>query len=132
MLQINELDDIREDALQITMLIQNKRNKWHDKFIKQKKFNTGDWALLFDSQFKNFKRNLTTRWMRPYEVVTTFDNESVKIKTIDGSQVSFVVNGHRLRLYHQPTSKQDFIQNVLQQNEMELVEGEAIPPLPGP
>ena len=73
-LQINELDEIRQDALQRTMLIQNKRNKWHDKFIKQKKFNTGDWALLFDSQFKNFKGNLTTRWVAPYEVVTTFGN----------------------------------------------------------
>ena len=70
--------------------------------------------------------------MSPYEVVTAFDNGSVEIKTIDGSQISFVVNGHRLRLYHQPTSKQDFIQNVLQQNEMELVEEEVIPPPPNP
>ena len=66
--------------------------------------------------------------MGPYEVVIDFYNGSVKIKTIDGSEISFVVNGHRPRLYHQPTSKRDFIQNVLQQNEMELVEGEAIPP----
>ena len=70
--------------------------------------------------------------MGPYIVVTTFDNGSVKIKTIDGSEISFVVNGNRLKLYHQPTSKQNFIQNVLQQNEMELVEGESIPPPPGP
>ena len=70
--------------------------------------------------------------MGPYKVVTDFDNGSVKIKTIDGSEFSFEVNGHRLRPYHQPTSKQDFIQNVLQQNEMELVEGEAIPPPPNP
>ena len=47
--------------------------------------------------------------MGPYEVVTAFDNGSVKIKTIDGSEISFVVNGHRLRIYHQSTSKQDFI-----------------------
>ena len=67
-----------------------------------------------------------------YEVVTDFDNGSIKIKTIDGSKISFVVNGHRLRLYHQPTSKQDFIQKFLQKNEMELVEGEAIPPPPDP
>ena len=66
--------------------------------------------------------------MGTYEVVTTFDNGLVKIKTIDGSQVSFVVNEHILRLYHQPTSKQDFIQDVLQKKEMELVEGEVIPP----
>ena len=52
--------------------------------------------------------------MGPYEVVTAFDNGSVKLKTIDGLEISFVVNGHRLKLYHQSTSKQDFIQNVLQ------------------
>ena len=42
--------------------------------------------------------------MGPYEVVIAFDNGSVEIKTIDGSQISFVVNGHRLKLYHQPIS----------------------------
>ena len=34
--------------------------------------------------------------MGPYEVVTTFENGSVEIKTIDHSQASFVVNGHRI------------------------------------
>ena len=70
--------------------------------------------------------------MGPYEVVTAFDNGSVEIKTIDGSQISFVVNGHRLRLYHQPTSKHDLIHNGLQHNEMEFVKGKAIPPPPDP
>ena len=51
--------------------------------------------------------------MGPYEVVTSFDNGLVKIKKIDGSEISFVVNEHRLRLYHQLTSKHDFIHNVL-------------------
>ena len=46
----------------------------------------------------------------------------------DDSQISFVVNGHRLRLYHQPISKQDFTQNVLQQKELELIEEESISP----
>ena len=127
-LHINELDEIIQYALQRTMLIQNQQKKWHDKFIKQKKFNIGDWALLFDSRFKNFKGKLTTRWTGPYEVVTAFDNGSVKIKTIDGSQISFELNGHRLRIYHQWTSKQDFIHNVLQENQIKLVEGEVIPP----
>ena len=51
-LQINELDEIRKDALQRTMLIHNQRKTCHDKFIKQKQFNTRYWALLFESQFK--------------------------------------------------------------------------------
>ena len=81
-LQINELDEIRQDALQRTMLIHNQQKTWHDKFIKKNKFNTGDWELIFDSWFKNLKGKLTTRWMGPYEVVTTFANGSVKVKQL--------------------------------------------------
>ena len=126
------LDEIRQDSLQGTMIIQNQRKTWHDKFIQQNQFNTGYWALLFDSRYKIFKGKVTTHWMGPYEVVTSFDNGSVEIKTIDDSQISFVVNGHRLRLYHQPISKQDFVQNVLQQKHMKLVEEDIIPPPPDP
>ena len=69
--------------------------------------------------------------MGPYEVVTSFDNGSVKINTIDDSQTSFAVNGNKLTLYHKQISRQDFMKNVLQQKEMELVEEEVIPPSPG-
>ena len=47
--------------------------------------------------------------MGPCEVVTAFNNGSVEIKAIDGSQISFIVNKHRLRIYHWPISKQDFV-----------------------
>ena len=104
-LQINELDEIRKDALQRTMLIQNQWTKWHDKFTKKKSFITEYWAFLFNWRYKNFKGKLTTHWMGPYDVVRAFDNGSVESETIDDSQTSFVVNGHRLRLYRKPMSK---------------------------
>eukprot|EP00253_Pinus_taeda_P017066 PITA_17066 len=53
--QLNELDEIRHDAILRTDLVQHQRTKWHDRFIKEKKFQKGDWALLFDSKFKDFK-----------------------------------------------------------------------------
>ena len=81
--------------------------------------------MLFDSRFKHFKGNLTTRWMGPYEIVTVFYNGSVKIRTIDEDQTAFVVNGHRLKVYRKPLSKQEFIHNMSQQSELELV-GEEI------
>ena len=111
-MQLNELDEIRQDAVQRTVLVQNQRTKWHDKFVKKKTFEEGDWELLFDSWFKHFKGKLTTRWMGPYEIVTVFDNGSVKIKTIDEEQTAFVVNGHRLKVYHKPISKQEFIHTM--------------------
>ena len=73
-------------------MVQNQRVKWHDKFLKQKTFQEGDWALLFDSRFKNFKGKLTTRWMGPYEIIPLFDNASMKIRTIDDKHVTLVTD----------------------------------------
>eukprot|EP00253_Pinus_taeda_P021188 PITA_21188 len=53
--QLNERDEIRQEEILITELVQYQRAKWHDKYIKEKKFQEGDWALLFDSKFKDFK-----------------------------------------------------------------------------
>ncbi len=53
--QLNELYEIRQEAILGIDLVQYQRAKWHDKYIKEKKFQEGDWALLFDSKFKDFK-----------------------------------------------------------------------------
>ena len=36
--QINELDEIRQDAVQKTSIVQQQRTRWHDKYIKENKF----------------------------------------------------------------------------------------------
>jgi hypothetical protein len=127
-MQLNELGEMRQDALQRTILVQSQRRKWHDKYIKKNHFQPGDWALLFDSKYKTFKGKLTTRWLGPYEVETVFDNSSVRIKTIDDSQNSFVVNGHRLKVYKKPLSKDDFLQEVAKKTELKIVGEESSPP----
>jgi len=129
-LQLNELDRIRKDAIQRTILVQNQWSKWHEKFIKKKLFQPGDWALLFDSRFKTFKGTLTTRWMGPYEVVIVFDNGSVRIKTIDDESISFLVNGPWLKVYQKPVSKKDFVKVLSEQEDMELVNREVSSPSP--
>jgi hypothetical protein len=58
--QINELDEIHQAAIHQTTLVQQQRAKWHDEFIKEKKFKVGDWALLFDSRYKDFKGKFHT------------------------------------------------------------------------
>jgi hypothetical protein len=77
------LDEIKQGAIQVSILVQNQRRKWHDNFIKKKHFQPDDWDLFFDSRFKTFKGKLTTRWLGPYEVVTVYENGVVKIKPID-------------------------------------------------
>ena len=119
--QINELDEMRQDALQHTDMVQQKKARWHDKFIRKKQFQEGDWALLFDSRFKDFIGKLTTRWLGPYEVEQVFDNGSVRICMIDEEKMSFLVNGHRLRLYQKPMSKGQFISDLQTHGEFEIM-----------
>eukprot|EP00253_Pinus_taeda_P017746 PITA_17746 len=106
--QLQELDEKRLEAVHQTMMIQHQRSKWHDKTIKQKQFQKGNWALLYDSRFENFQGKLRTRWLGPYEVDAVFPNGTVRLLTIDGSRTPLLVNGYRLRLYQRPVSKEDF------------------------
>ena len=48
LLQLNQLDEMRQDAFQHISLLQQQRELWHDWFIKKKHFQEGDWALLYD------------------------------------------------------------------------------------
>ena len=59
LMELNALYETRQDTFQRTMLVQDQRTKWHDKL--KKFFQPGDWVLLYDSRFKNFKGKLSTR-----------------------------------------------------------------------
>eukprot|EP00253_Pinus_taeda_P028029 PITA_28029 len=106
--QLQELDEKRLDAIHQTTMIQHQRTRWHDKTIKHKQFQKGNWGLLYDSRFENFQGKLRTRWLGPYEVDTVFPNGTVRLLTIDDSRTPLLVNGYRLHLYQQPISKEDF------------------------
>ena len=95
--------------------------KWHDKFIKNKVFQSGDWELLYDSCFNDFKGKLCTCWMGPYAVDTIFDNGTIRLVTIDDTRTSFIVNGHRLRLYHQLASKDAFIKQISEKSGLKVI-----------
>ena len=102
------MDEKRLDVIHQTTMIQQQRTKWHDKTIKHKQFQKGNWALLYDSRFKEFQGKLRKRWIGPYKVDTIFPNGTVRLLTIDDSKTPLLVNGHRLHLYQHPISKQDF------------------------
>eukprot|EP00253_Pinus_taeda_P036107 PITA_36107 len=107
--QLNELDEIKQDAVQRTSIVQQQREKWNNKYIKEKKFQAGDWALLFDSKFKDFQGKFQTHWLGPYETEKVFNNGAVRIRTIDEEKVPLLVNGHWLKIYQTPVSREEFI-----------------------
>eukprot|EP00253_Pinus_taeda_P017045 PITA_17045 len=53
--QLQELDEKRLEAIHQTMMIQQQRSRWHDRTIKQKQFQKGNWALLYDSRSRIFR-----------------------------------------------------------------------------
>ncbi|XP_059070701.1 uncharacterized protein LOC131860318 [Cryptomeria japonica] len=108
-LQHNSLDEIWKSTLQHTEFVQNQPMKWHDRYIKDKSFKLGDWALLYDSRYKDNLGELQTRWLGPYVIVETFPNGVVRLSTIDPVKFKLLVNGHRLCLYRKPLSKDDFL-----------------------
>lgn len=127
--QLNELDEIRQDAVQRARIVQQERAKWHDKYIKEKKFQAGDWALLFDSKFKDFLGKFQTHWLGSYEIEDVFNNAAVRIRTIDGSKIHLPVNGHRLKIYQKPVSRDEFIKIFQDNSEMKLVKKNPSSPL---
>ncbi|XP_059066027.1 uncharacterized protein LOC131857447 [Cryptomeria japonica] len=108
-LQLNALDEIRKSTLQQTESVQNHGMRWHDLYIRDKSFKPGDWALLYDSKYKDNLGKLQTRWLGPYEIVETFSNGAVRLSTIDPNKFKFLVNDHWLCLYHKALRKDDFL-----------------------
>ena len=49
---------------------------------------------------------------RTYVVEKCHDNGSVQIRTIDEEAIPLLFNGHRLKMYKSPLSKQEFIDNI--------------------
>lgn len=58
--QLNQLDEMRQQAEETGILMQKQRKQWHDAHSKKKQFKEGDWALLFDSKFRDHKAKFTT------------------------------------------------------------------------
>ena len=65
----------------------------------------------------------------PYEIEEVFNNREVNISTIEGSKIHLLVNGHRLKIYQKPISREEFIKIFQNNSEMKLVKKNYSSPL---
>ena len=84
---------------------------------------------MFDSKFKYFQGKFQTHWLGPYEIEEVFNNGVVKIRTIDGSKIPLLVNGHWLKIYQKLVSREEFIKIFQDNSEMKLVKKNSSSPL---
>nr|GEW76864.1 DNA-directed DNA polymerase [Tanacetum cinerariifolium] len=60
--QINELNELRDQAYENSLIYKEKSKRLHDSKIKNRVFNIGDRVLLFNSRLKIFSGKLKSRW----------------------------------------------------------------------
>nr|GEZ54852.1 reverse transcriptase domain-containing protein [Tanacetum cinerariifolium] len=95
--QLNELNELRDQAYENSLIYKEKTKRIHDSKIKDRVFNVGDRVLLFNSRLKIFSGKLKARWSGPFTITQVFLYGTVELSQTDGP--NFKVNGHRLKHY---------------------------------
>ncbi|GJW15852.1 reverse transcriptase domain-containing protein [Tanacetum coccineum] len=96
-LQLNELNELRDQAYENSLIYKERTKKLHDSKIKNRIFNVGDRVLLFNSRLKIFSGKLKTRWSGPFTITQVFPYGTIELSQPDGP--NFKVNGHRVKHY---------------------------------
>nr|GEW45316.1 reverse transcriptase domain-containing protein [Tanacetum cinerariifolium] len=96
-IQLNELNELRDQAYENSLMCKEKMKRIHDSKIKNRVFNVGDRVLLFNSRLKIFSGKLKTCWSGPFTITKVFPYGMVELS--QANRPNFKVNGHRIKHY---------------------------------
>nr|GEY23225.1 reverse transcriptase domain-containing protein [Tanacetum cinerariifolium] len=82
--QLNKLNELHDQAYENSLIYKEKTKKIHESKIKNRVFNVGDRALLFNSHLKIFLGKLKTRWTRPFTIAHVFPYGTIELSQADG------------------------------------------------
>ena len=97
LLQMNELEELRNEAYDNARIYKEKTKRWHDQNILRREFKAGEQVFLYNSRLKLFPGLLKSRWSGPYTVVASTPFGAITLKAESGSE--FKVNGQGLKHY---------------------------------
>ena len=95
-LQINELEELRNDAYENSKIYKAKNKIFHDKLIQRRTFDVGQKVLLYNSRLHLFPGKLRSRWSGPFIVKHVYPYGAIDIENPKNGNV-FKVNGQRLK-----------------------------------
>ncbi|GKD10850.1 retrovirus-related pol polyprotein from transposon 17.6, partial [Tanacetum coccineum] len=81
-LQLQELEDIHNDAYESSQIYKEKTKAFHDKMSSRKNFCIGQKVFLFHSRLKLFPSKLRSRWVGPFVVTNVVPHGAVEIKSL--------------------------------------------------
>nr|GEY44328.1 DNA-directed DNA polymerase [Tanacetum cinerariifolium] len=77
--QLNELNELRDQAYENSLIYKEKTKRLHDLKIKDRVFNVDDRVLLFNSRLKIFLGKLKTRWSGPFTIIQVFPYGTIEL-----------------------------------------------------
>ena len=120
-MQLAELEEWKEYHSAQRYKDPNKR--LHDKRIRLKDFKPGDKVFMFNSSVKLFgEGKLRSKWKGPYTVINMPSHGAITLQDDNGKY--FKVNGHRLKVFHEPFHFSEVV------DEISLVDFASIHPFP--
>ena len=99
-LQLDELEELRNDAFRNAKISKHKMKTLHDKHILRKSFHVGQKVLLYNSRLHLFPGKLRTKWIGPFVIKSISEHGAIEVENHKNGNV-FTVNGHRLKPYHE-------------------------------
>ena len=100
-LDINELEEMGNDAYVNSKIAKDRLKKWHDQMVVRKNFKKGDQVLLYDSKLHLFPGKFKSRWTSPFTIHEVYTNGAVELLN-SKDNIMFKVNGQRLKPYRVP------------------------------
>jgi hypothetical protein len=91
-LQLNELEELRNDAYDSAKLYKTQMKKAHDQNNLRRSFEVGQKVLLYNSRLHLFPGKLKSRWTGPFLVRTVFTHGAIEIEDPKNGD-TFKVNG---------------------------------------
>nr|GEV10840.1 hypothetical protein [Tanacetum cinerariifolium] len=95
--QLNELNELHDQAYENSLIYKEKTKRLHDSKIKDRVFNIDDRVLLFNSRLKIFSGKLKSHWSGPFTISHVYPFGTVELSQPDGP--NFKVNGHSVKHY---------------------------------
>nr|GEV46173.1 reverse transcriptase domain-containing protein [Tanacetum cinerariifolium] len=95
--QLNELNDLLDQAYENSLIYKEKTKRLHDSKIKDRVFNIDDRVLLFNLRLKIFSGKLKSRWSGPFTITYVVPFGTIELSQPDG--LNFKVSGHKLKHY---------------------------------
>ena len=100
-LDLNEMEELRNDAYINSKVAKQRMKKWHDQLISNKEFQKGQRVLLYDTRLHIFPGKLKSRWIGPFIIHQVYVNGVVELLNSNGKD-TFRVNGYRLKPFMEP------------------------------